>query len=404
MWENERLSAALILAVSRRGQLLAEWTPPPGFDMSRVSWVFGRGQTVVRYTVRQRGEALYLEAGTAETSKGFNAPGSPVAEIMAATPYLQLQMEDDGTGRIERIQPIDGPVLLPAGGRLRIWTDYQEVVIDDITKPDWAEVIGRDEYGLYADFRIKGAAQRMRWIAPGEFLMGSPQSEAERFSNETQHPVILTQGYWLADTACTQALWQAVVGKNPSDFKGDDRPVETVSWDEVDGFIKQLNALTGGEFRLPTEAEWEYACRAGTTTPFWFGDQITTDQVNYDGNHPYAGGPKGKNRGKTIPVKALPYNGWGLYQMHGNVWEWCQDWYSGYATDLAVDPTGPDGGGRRVLRGGCWFLDGRFVRSASRPHVHPGYRYHVIGFRLARGQGSVRSQPAGRKASEPRRA
>ena len=232
-------------------------------------------------------------------------------------------------------------------------------------QPSWAETFGRDEYGLYADFSLQGIIQRMRWIAPGEFVMGSPESEAERFNDETLHQVILSRGFWLADTACTQALWQAVLGQNPSAFKGADRPVENVSWDDVQRFLDGLNALIPGqEFRLPTEAEWEYACRAGTTTPFWFGEQITPEQVNYDGNYPYAGGAKGAYREETVPVKALPCNGWGLYQMHGNVWEWCQDWHGAYPTETVIDPAGPPSGADRVLRGGSWISRGR-VRACS---------------------------------------
>jgi formylglycine-generating enzyme required for sulfatase activity len=218
---------------------------------------------------------------------------------------------------------------------------------------------------------------------------------------ETQHRVILTQGYWLADTTCTQALWQAVLGDNPSQFKGEDRPVETVSWNDVQRFIARLNKrVPGGDFRLPTEAEWEFACRAGTRTAFWFGDQVSPEQVNYDGDYPYAGGSKGLSRGETVEVKALPCNGWGLYQMHGNVWEWCQDWLGDNPTETVVDPTGPVGGEGRVLRGGSWFSGGRSVRSANRNHDDPGNRHDNYGFRLARGQTARPGEPEARAVRE----
>jgi formylglycine-generating enzyme required for sulfatase activity len=139
---------------------------------------------------------------------------------------------------------------------------------------------------------------------------------------------------------------------------------------------------------LPTEAEWEYSCRAGTTTPFSFGDQITPEQVNYDGNYPYAGGKKGLYREETVPVKDLPCNDWGLYQMHGNVWEWCQDWFGDYDLSVVEDPAGPSEGGSRVLRGGGWIDLGRNVRSAYRLAFAPGDRNGDFGFRLARGQAS----------------
>jgi formylglycine-generating enzyme required for sulfatase activity len=270
----------------------------------------------------------------------------------------------------------------------------------------WACDWGEDRYGLWMAFRYRGVKQCLRWIAPGEFLMGSPETEAERWDRETQHPVVLTQGYWLADTACAQALWRAVLGDNPSRFKGEDRPVENVSWDDAQGFIERLNKLVPeGGFRLPTEAEWEYACRAGTTTAFWFGDQITPEQVNYDGNYPYAGGPKGQYREHTVAVKALPCNGWGLYQMHGNVWEWCQDWFGEYSSETVIDPTGPAEGEGRVLRGGGWISSGWGVRSASRARDDPGHRNAIYGgFRLARGQTAGQGEPEARAGNRASRA
>ena len=260
-------------------------------------------------------------------------------------------------------------------------------------------------------FCYRGARQALRWIPPGEFTMGSPQSEPQRGDDETQHRVVLTHGFWLAETTCTQALWQAVMGNNPSQFQGADRPVDSVSWDDVQDFLARLNGITPElALRLPTEAEWEYACRAGTTTPFWFGAQITPEQVNYDGNYPYAGGRRGVSRRETVPVYALPCNAWGLYQMHGNVWEWCQDWYGRYvaapADAPAVDPSGAAEGLFRVLRGGCWFGGGRFARSALRLAILPGDRFADCGFRLARGQASpaeiVPEAPAERRAGRTR--
>jgi formylglycine-generating enzyme len=188
----------------------------------------------------------------------------------------------------------------------------------------WAGEWGEDEFSLWMALTFQGVRQVFRWVLPGAFLMGSPEDEPERWAEyETQHPVTLTQGYWLADTACTQALWQAVMGENPAAFQGDvNNPVEQVSWNNVQEFIIRLNnSVPELEAYLPTEAQWEYACRAGTTTPFSFGKNITPEQVNYDGNHPYAGDKKGLFRKKTVPVKSLPPNPWGLYEIHGNVWE-----------------------------------------------------------------------------------
>ena len=163
--------------------------------------------------------------------------------------------------------------------------------------------------------------------------MGSPQDEPERLSREgPQHPVKIEQGFWLFETACTQALWQAVIGENPSHYRGMNRPVEQVSWDDVQGFIEQINARVSGlALVLPSEAQWEYACRAGTTTPFSFGQNVTPELVNYNGEYPYTDGEKAQYRGETILVKSLPPNDWGLYEMHGNVWEWVQDtWHANY--------------------------------------------------------------------------
>jgi formylglycine-generating enzyme required for sulfatase activity len=205
--------------------------------------------------------------------------------------------------------------------------------------------------------------------------------------------VTLTQGLWLGETTVTQALWEAVMGENPSEFKGPERPVEQVSWDDAQAFLAKINGERDDlGFRLPSEAEWEYACRAGTETPFSFGANITPEQVNYDGNHPYAGGKKGLDRGQTVDVKALPCNPWGLYQMHGNVLEWCQDWYGDYPSQPVMDPEGPPEGVDRVLRGGSWGGDAGRCRSADRSRHEPDRRNHSSGFRLARG----RTGPAGR--------
>ena len=254
----------------------------------------------------------------------------------------------------------------------------------------WASEWGQDGFGLYMDLNYRGVRQRFRWILPGTFLMGSPEHEAEREpwgGDETQHWVTLTHGFWLADTACTQALWQVVMGENPSHFTGDPGlPVENVSWLYVQQFIERLNALFPDlQAKLPSEAQWEYACRAGTQTPFAFGGNVTPEQVNYDGNYPYAGGSKGLYRGKTVPVKSLPPNPWGLYEMHGNVWEWCADWYGDYPREAVIDPIGPSQGDGRVGRGGSWRDSARDARSAIRDRYVPDRRYDYLGFRLAPG-------------------
>ena len=252
--------------------------------------------------------------------------------------------------------------------------------------PEWAEAWGVDGRGVYAEFTVSGETQRMRYVAPGRFRMGSGADEAERSEKERPHEVVLTRGYWVADTACTQGLWEAVLGTNPSRFVGRRRPVENVSWEDCQEFLGRINALRPGlDLRLLTEAEWECACRAGTHTPFSFGPTITTDQVNYDGHHPYAGGQRDRDRGETVDVASLPPNAWGLYEMHGNVMEWCNDWYGEYPLHTVTDPRGPDDGYSRVLRGGSWIDDARCARSACRNYVSPKARYGHFGVRIARG-------------------
>lgn len=252
----------------------------------------------------------------------------------------------------------------------------------------WAVAWGEDAYGLWQACEIAGLRQVLRWIPPGRFLMGSPEEEPERWDGEVQHAVTLTRGFWLAETACTQALWQSVMDENPSRFTDDpDNPVETVSWLDCQACLNRINAARddGLLLRLPTEAEWEYACRAGTDRVFSFGDSLTTELANYNGNYPYNKGAEGEYRQRTLPVKHFAPNPWGLYQMHGNVWEWCADWLGDYPSGSVMDPVGSKQGRRRVLRGGAWYDNGRSLRSASRDGYPPAYRFRSIGLRLAGG-------------------
>jgi len=225
---------------------------------------------------------------------------------------------------------------------------------------------------------------KFAWIPPGTFLMGSPANEPERSDDETQHGVTLTKGFHLGVHQVTQAQWQAVMGANPSNFKGENNlPVEQVSWDDCVAFCEALGKKDGRTYRLPTEAEWEYACRAGTTTPFHFGDTISVNQSNYDGNYTYSNGKKGVYRQKMTPVGSFPANAWGLFDMHGNVWEWCADWFGPYPEGELKDPQGFIGGEARVLRGGSWSFNPRFCRSACRYWRAPGSRDYDLGCRVA---------------------
>jgi sulfatase modifying factor 1 len=222
------------------------------------------------------------------------------------------------------------------------------------------------------------------WIPTGTFMMGSPKEEKERDgSRETQHKVTLTKGFYMAVYTVTQEEWQAVMGKNLSHFKGEKNlPVEMVSWVDCQEFIKNLRAKDKKPYRLPTEAEWEYACRAGTTTPFSFGETISADQANYNGNFPYGNGTKGVYREKTTHVGSFPANAWGLHDMHGNLLQWCHDWFGDYPQMDVVDPQGPDTGKDRVLRGGAWGDGPHTCRSVYRSRDVPAYRFSSRGFRL----------------------
>ena len=219
------------------------------------------------------------------------------------------------------------------------------------------------------------------------FMMGSPEDEPGRDSDEKLHEVTLTNDFYMQTTEVTQGQWKAVMGENPSNFKdcGDDCPVEQVSWEDVQEFIRRLDRIEPvGKYRLPTEAEWEYSARAGTTTPFAFGRCLSTDDANYDGNYPLEGCPEGKYRSKTLAVGTLAANAWGLFDMHGNVYEWCQDWFGGYPNGPVEDPVGPHSGSGRVFRGGSWNDFARNCRSAGRYYWQPGIRDGYLGFRLAR--------------------
>jgi formylglycine-generating enzyme required for sulfatase activity len=231
---------------------------------------------------------------------------------------------------------------------------------------------------------------KFSWIPPGTFLMGGPTNEEERLPEETQRRVTLTKGFYMGVHLVTQEQWQAVMGTNPSHFRGEKNlPVEWVSWEDCQEFIKKLRENDQKPYRLPTEAEWEYACRAGTTTPFYFGETISTDQANYDGNNTYGSGKKGKYREKTTPVGIFPANAWGLHDMHGNLSEWCADWwpdwfdwYGVYPNNDVTDPQGPKKGKCRVLRGGGWCSPPRQCRSASRGGGMPDGPSQATGFRL----------------------
>ena len=229
------------------------------------------------------------------------------------------------------------------------------------------------------DTMTNSIGMKLAFIPPGEFVMGSPKTEAGREGHETQHKVTLTKGFHLGIHTVTQAQWKAVMGESASRFKGDNLPVDEVLWRDAAAFCKKLSEKEGRAYRLPTEAEWEYACRAGTTTTFNTGDgeDALAGAGWYGGN---------SDAQATHPVGQKKPNAWGLYDMHGNVWQWCNDAFGNYASTAITDPTGPGDAGRQVyvLRGGDWRCAPRFCRSGKRFGSGPNFRDDVFrGFRVA---------------------
>jgi formylglycine-generating enzyme required for sulfatase activity len=236
----------------------------------------------------------------------------------------------------------------------------------------------------------------MVFIKGGKFTMGSPEDEPEGADDEGPQHDVTVPDFFMGKYQVTQEHWQVVstypqvnikLESNPSRFEGENFPVEQVSWDEAVEFCDRLTKHSGRTYSLPSEAQWEYACRAGTTTPFAFGHTLSKDLANYDGDYTYADGPKGEKRGKTIAVGSFPANAFGLYDMHGNVYEWCLDhWHDNYK-GAPIDGSawikhGSNADAERVLRGGSWFFNPRWCRSACRNYAAAGTRNSRVGFRV----------------------
>ena len=245
---------------------------------------------------------------------------------------------------------------------------------------------------------VPTASIEMLWCKPGTFMMGSPESEVGRELDakgkktkfdETQHKVTLTKGFYLGKYEVTQAQWKKVMATSPSRFFGENRPVEQVNWSEAVRFCRELTLSEhmagrlpdGWEYTLPTEAQWEYACRAGTTTVFSFGDSLSSTQANFNGGKPYGGAAAGPFLARTSDVGSYPPNPWGFYDMHGNVSEFCADRMGNYPTGSATDPMGRASCSERPRRGGGWGGQSRFLRSAERVKYTLGNRDGSLGFR-----------------------
>ncbi len=219
----------------------------------------------------------------------------------------------------------------------------------------------------------------MVYVAGGTFTMGATSEQgSDAFDNESPTHSVTLSSYYICKYEVTQALWRAVMGNNPSNFKGDNLPVECVSWDDCQTFINRLNSYTGRNFRLPTEAEWEFAARGGNYSRHYkySGSNYISDVAWYDGN----------SSNRTHPVGTKQANELGLYDMSGNVWEWCSDWYGSYSSYSQNDPTGPNSGSDRVLRGGSWCDGASYCRSSCRFNLAPGRRHYDLGLRLVLSQ------------------
>jgi formylglycine-generating enzyme len=264
--------------------------------------------------------------------------------------------------------------------------------------PVWAGVFGEDQYGVFAEFCLDRVRFVWRWIPPGQFLMGSPDSEQGRDDDEgPQHHVIISRGFWIGETPVTQEQWEIVMGTNPSRFPGRDHPVENVSWHDCHNFVQNINQLVLDlKAALPTEAQWEYACRAGTQGAFHIDGSVFMKPQGKDPILDQIGWFDSNSRKTTHPVKQKAANKWGLYDMHGNVWEWCRDGMRKYTATPQVNPAGDTSeGDNRVVRGGSWVDRAQCCRAAYRNRRHPGYGWGALGLRLFAGQVS------GHEGAEP---
>jgi formylglycine-generating enzyme len=280
----------------------------------------------------------------------------------------------------------------------RNWIFLQEVVLLETPK---TIILGVPPLTWNGFFRtaITNAVNSLRWIPPGSFMMGSDASEVGRNGDETPHRVTLTNGFWMSRYEITQGEYAALMGTNPSSFPlGLDYPVESLRWDQAANYCARLTIQEqaagrlppGYVYRLPTEAEWEYACRATSTTPFHFGSSLTGTLANFDGKRPYppipGGDSTGTFRGQTTPVGSYSTNQFGLLDMHGNVFEWCADWYGPYPSGAVTNPAGPATATQRVFRGGGWGDSGAQCRSAIRWAQTPDFISYAIGFRVVLGR------------------
>ena len=337
-----------------------------------------------------RAEAAVPSDSTVEDQPGDVASIAPTPIAGSSDHGQKKESVEPKTGK----QPQDGRPSAPAApatppveperhARVKVYTQWPFNAAEAKRRQrETARALG---VPVEKDFELaRGMRITMALIPPGKFLMGSPENEEHRDHDEDpQHEVTISKPFYMGVHEVTQAQYAAVMGSNPSRFQGDSNPVEAVLWNDAQEFCRKLSKKEGVEYRLPTEAEWEYACRAGTTMPFHFGETISTDQANCDGTNSYGSGRKGKYREKMTPVGSFAPNAWGLHDMHGNVCEWCQDnWHAGYKNAPTDGRAWEGWDAARVLRGGSWRSHPWYCRSANRRRGQPGIRSSNVGFRI----------------------
>lgn len=331
-----------------------------------------------------------------------NRSDTSAPEVRAAAIKGLLQLGDEPDGLVPLLERYFndedeiGLVRVQAGEGLRQLGVLSKLLVVQVFDPYTQHIQLVDPPKTHTVQLSEEVALTLVHIPEGSFLMGSP--EGEGYSDEhPQHEVTL-KPFWLGQFPVTQAQYEAVMGRNPATFRlGGNHPVETVTWHDAVAFCQRLSEQTQMEFRLPSEAEWEYACRAGTTTPFHTGPTITTDLANYRGTDrehgdqlisgSYGSGPKGMFREQTIRVGQFPPNAFGLYDMHGNVWEWCADHYydsyRGTPTNNTPWLSNDNNSLRRILRGGSWYVNPENCRSAFRHRESPDFQGYAISFRVS---------------------
>ena len=325
------------------------------------------------------------------------ADGKPIRDLTASAAQAAKAAKAAGFP----LQPLDSNLTTVTweeeadpGDTLRSYT-VTTVIVDDRGKQ--LATPQHDVYSYTESLGPEAPGIEMMAIRGGQFMMGSPSDEEGRDGDEGPQHLVTVPPFFLGKYPVTQAQWRAMTAQpkvnidlnpDPSNFKGENRPVEKISWEDAVEYCARLSQFAGRDYRLPTEAEWEYACRAATTTPYHFGETITTELANYDGNSTYRSAPKGKYREHTTDVGSFPPNAFGLHDMHGNVYDWCQDhWhdnYEGAPTDGSAWIEPDDNDNRyRVRRGGSWILNPRICRAAYRFDFNPRDRYNDNGLRLS---------------------